>query len=581
MAHPSPEEHEDSPLPERVSIWGRAQSIATSVAIPLAILGGIAFIGGGVIYVAEAELQDFALIVMVVGGGLLLVSLLASFVSVRAALTDTRGRYATNAMAILLLFFAIAVLVNFISFQNPERADTTFTQHFSLSPQTVQVLEGLENEVRATGFFVDVRRDQVALKQQADDLLSEFQRRSNRRFTYRFYDPEEEPAQASRYQVSRYPTIVFEELGTDNQFQLGLPPLSEQDLTSALLILTGEKRKKVYFLTGHGEKDLLDTDTRSTTGYRLMAEGILRENYQLEPLNLSQERATNWQDDVAVLIIAGPQRELFSDEYEQLDAWLRGGGRALFLLDPSTPASVRRLLEPFGLELTKQVIVDEGSSVTGDPRTPLLQRPSYTFRSFGGASTTDGTARGNPSKITDNLDVTFFPEATPINLIPEYIEDARRIPPWIQYYPLAFSSGASWATEDGERNNFLEDVDFLGPHAIALALDAFCPVDSEECEQFAATPGGTLPEKTSIVVFGDSDFASNRYFPAYFNSDFLLNSVNWLAEEYELIAIHAKPFTFRELVVTRRELNFMRYASWFFLPVSVGFLGLVAWWRRR
>ena len=579
MANPSPEEQDGSPVPERVSIWGRAQSIATSTAVPLAILGGIAFVGGGVIYVAEQELQDFALIVVAVGGGLLLVSLLASFVSVRAALTDTRGRYATNAIAILLLFFAIAVLVNFISFQNPERADTTFTQHFSLSPQTVQVLEGLDNEVRATGFFVDVRRDQVALKQQADDLMSEFQRRSNRRFTYRFFDPEVEPAQASRYQVSRYPTIVFEEVGTDNQFQLSLPPLSEQDLTSALLILTGEKRKKVYFLTGHGEKDLLETDTRSTAGYRLMAEGILRENYQLEPLNLSQERTFDWRDDVAVLIIAGPQRELFSDEYEQLDEWLRGGGRALFLLDPSTPASVRRLLEPFGLELTRQVIVDEGSSVTGDPRTPLLQRPSYTFRSIGSANTQEA-ARGNPSKITDNLDVTFFPEATPINLIPEYIEDQRRIPPWIQYYPLAFSSGASWSTEDGERNSFLEDVDFLGPHAIALALDAFCPIDTEECERLAE-PGAALPEKTSIVVIGDSDFASNRYFPAYFNSDLLLNSVNWLAEEYELIAIHAKPFTFRELVVTRRELNFIRYTSWFLLPVSIGFLGFIAWWRRR
>jgi len=580
MVHPTPQE-EDQLGPVRTSIWDRVQSIAKTLSLPLAILGGIGFASGGLLYILEDELRNFGLILLAVGSSLLFVALLASFVLVRTILTDARGRYAGNAIAIIVLFLSIALLVNFISFQNSERFDTTYTRHFTLSPQTLQVLDGLQGEVRATGFFVPNRREQVVLRQQADDLLSEFQRRSNRKFTYRFFDPEIEPAQATRYQVTRYPTIVFEEVGKDRQYQLSLPPLSEQDLTSALLILTGEKRKKIYFLTGHGEKDLLEADEKSTSGYRLLAEGILRENYHVEPLNLSQQRATPWQDDVAVLVIAGPKNELFSDEYEQLDEWLRNGGRALFLLDPKAPASVLRLLVPFGLQMGTEVIVDLGSAVTGDPRTPLLQRSSYVYPALGGNIPSSETSRVNPSKITDILDVTFFPEATPINLIPEFLADNRQIPPWVKYFPLAFTTGNSWATNDAERNSF-GGADSPGPHTISLALEALCPTDMDNCEAFSnPAPGGVATSKTSLVVFGDSDFVTNRYFSAYSNSDFLLNSVNWLSEDYDLISIRPKPFAFRELVVTRRELNFMRYTSWFFLPSIVGFLALLAWWRRR
>jgi ABC-type uncharacterized transport system involved in gliding motility auxiliary subunit len=83
------------------------------------------------------------------------------------------------------------------------------------------------------------------------------------------------------------------------------------------------------------------------------------------------------------------------------------------------------------------------------------------------------------------------------------------------------------------------------------------------------------------VVIGDSDFASNKYYFAYTNSDLFLNSINWLTKDYALISIRPKPIVFRELVLTRREFNFIRYSSWFLLPSAIAFMALIVWWRNR
>ena len=82
-------------------------------------------------------------------------------------------------------------------------------------------------------------------------------------------------------------------------------------------------------------------------------------------------------------------------------------------------------------------------------------------------------------------------------------------------------------------------------------------------------------------MLGDSDFASNRFYSAYSNSDLFLNSVNWLAKDYSLISIRPKPYAFRELVVLPYEFDIIRYSSWFILPLVVALLGLLTWWRRR
>ncbi|MEC8913138.1 MAG: hypothetical protein VX478_06900, partial [Chloroflexota bacterium] len=84
-----------------------------------------------------------------------------------------------------------------------------------------------------------------------------------------------------------------------------------------------------------------------------------------------------------------------------------------------------------------------------------------------------------------------------------------------------------------------------------------------------------------IVIFADSDFATNKYFHSSDNADLFLNSVNWLADDYELISIRPKLVPYRELVVNSRERDFIKWSSWVLPPALALILGIFVWWRRR
>jgi hypothetical protein len=355
--------------------------------------------------------------------------------------------------------------------------------------------------------------------------------------------------------ISQFPSVVFEGTESRRRHVVKVPPVTEQDFTSALLVVSDPKQQKtVYFLTGHNEKDINDTNPENFA-FGLAARGIVGDNYQIRTVNLFRER--KMPEDVAVLVIAGPTQDLLTDEVPILEEWLIKGGRALFLLDPNPPKSFANILAKWGVVYQQGAVVDLSSSVANDPRTPLIQRAQY-----------------QASPITQPLDATFFPAAGGTAILENYIKDPRKQPPWVQYGPFIATSGRSWLTKNANSNEFDPAQDIQGPVALAMAVTASSTIDKEPASPAPETP-------TRLVVITDSDFAANKYFHAYSNGDLLVNSVNWLAQDFSLISIRPKPVVFRQLVMTRAEFNAIRYASWFLLPGVIGLAGLVAWWRRR
>ena len=114
-----------------------------------------------------------------------------------------------------------------------------------------------------------------------------------------------------------------------------------------------------------------------------------------------------------------------------------------------------------------------------------------------------------------------------------------------------------------------------GSYYPAMAIRAFARLDRELSEDFVPTTAA------SLVVFGDSDFASNINFFAAFNSDIFLNSVNWLVGDTPIANIRPKPYAFRSLVINEDQSNFMRFSGWLLLPTLMAVTGGLVWWRRR
>ena len=552
---------------QRAGLWERIKAVLSAAALLLAIVGAVALLGGFALWLWADDLRTYGNYLMIAGGVILVVAALFSSVNIREALSGQRGRFAINAILMVAAFTGIVVFVNFISFHNVARADLTASKQFSLALQTAQVLENLNQNVHAVAFFVPERQDQAANQQLADDLMFEFERRSSRMFTYEFIDPESDPSRAELYELSQFPSIVFQAEDSGQAVVLNVPPLSEQDLTSMLLIVTGEQQKKVYFVTGHGEKDAINPDPEDGQGFAFAARGVLADSYTVDTLNLAQVGVIP--EDAAVLVFPGPTRNMSIQEFDSYDAWLKNGGRAIFLVDPPAPNSVRTLLEPWGIAVGDSTIVDPGSSLFGDIRSPLIQSGHYNLQ----------------TNITRDLDTVLLPQSTPIEITVE----PEKMPPWVEYIPLARSTVLSWKTNSPESETFNPAAgDQIGPYNLGVVVHA-CGIVGEEIDTVLRVAGrsrecvseGGTRGPTTLAIFGDSDFAGNRYSPYSTNLDFFLNAVNYVAEDYDLISIRPKPFAFRELVVTSQEFDFIRFSSWFLLPAAIGMASIAVWWRRR
>jgi hypothetical protein len=178
------------------------------------------------------------------------------------------------------------------------------------------------------------------------------------------------------------------------------------------------------------------------------------------------------------------------------------------------------------------------------------------------------------------LDDTFFTETAGIlDIIKRTPEDLPPNPDElnISLTPLAVSSLLSCVTAESDATDCSGRDDIPGPLPMVMAVEAVAMI-GEESPQIVS---GEEPTIASMVVFGDSDFASNKFYYALNNSDFFLNAVDWLAQKYDLISIRSKPQSFRLLIIDQKEFDFIRYSSWFLLPTGILLLAGITWWRRR
>ena len=525
----------------------------------LGATGIAAIVIGGGIYLAFSTLSDLSLWVLLAGSLLVFLALILSPRSIAIFLVGRKGRYGTNVAIMTIAFFIILLIANFLMYRSPNRIDVTATRVFSLSEQTLQILDGLDNEVVANAFFVEYQGSSSARqqRQQAEDLLNEFSRRSAL-FSYRFIDPELNRAQALKYNVKVYPAVVFEDKNSGRQ--QGVSTFTEQEFVTGVLVSTDVQQKEVRFLTGHGEaeftKDLM-LQSVEDDGLDYAIEGMQRDNYRVLPLNLKQ--ASKVPEDTAVLVIAGPTNNLDKDEFEAIAEFIAGGGNIIAMFDPGLPDGFNALIAPYGVVIGDKMVADAVSNVAGEMLTPMLQRANGQY------ATSNQTGIG----IADKIGVTFFPEAGSI----DSIINPADMPPHIKFNAIGFTTPASWLETNPENPGFSEE-EFLGPFVISGLLEA-----SGQIHEPTSLVADRVPAK--IVIFSDSDFATNKYFHSSDNSDLFLNSVNWLADDYELISIRPKLVPYRELVVNARERDFIKWSSWVFPPSLMLILGVIVWWRRR
>ena len=584
-----------------------------------ALFGGgvFAVILGGIVYLLISDLRLYGSIIMGIGAALLLIGIVTSWRSVRTTLGARRGRYGVNSLVMVVAFLGIIAVASFLLFDNAWRFDVTATNQFSLATRTKNLLSGLEHRVEATAFFVEDNPEQRAALDFVEDTLREFDARSNN-FSYRVVDPDREPEIARNLGAFQYGTIAFQCIAPEDECVIPetnrprvhlVSPSTflEQDFVTAILIVTEQEQKKIYFLTGHQERSIGDTEAESD-GYGIAASlGLRGENYAVEDFSLLGTDP-KVPDDATLVVIPGPRRDFFAlgedSEITALNKYLEGGGRLLVLLEPEERETgdegmkdFRDFLASWGIEILPGHIVDEQSRDEAG-RSPVVLRERFQYgwehllaipqealpQFYGlGASHMFFMATSLAS-VTGNLDATYYPGAValsaadnayffpPDELPPENPEELVELREF-SAVALALTTPVSTRIEDLDRDEPNDD-DEAGPFVLGLAVRPTVQVLQELQDP-------NQSEGPFIVAIGDSDFASNRNFYQGSNSDFFLNTVNWLAGDVSLVDIRPKPFQFRRLVLDEDQRDWVRYSSWFLLPVAMVLIAGIVWWRRR
>lgn len=504
---------------------------------------GLALIVAGITAGWVANSWGIAPIALMVSGGVVILAWLAMSGQTIGSFWGQRStQVGTNALIATIAMLVILGLVNFLGVRSDKRVDLTENQLFTLSPQSIEIVDRLPQPAKLWIFETGTPNPQ-------DKELLDNYRRQNNQFSYEFVDPQAQPGLAQRFGVQSFGEVYLES-GTRRKFVQTINPaqrLSERNLTTAMAQLNSDRPPKIYFLQGHGEKTLEGSGAESAS----QAIAQLRdESFAAEPLNLATSPKVP--DDANVLVIAGPKRELLAAEVSALQDYLKRKSGLMLLLDPLTQTGLNDLLKQWGVELSNLVVLDpNGAAAAGSPTVAIVTQ-------YGDHPITREFGNG----------ISLFPTVQPLQITDTANQSEA---------PLLFTNEQTQAqpVEGDGQIQFDPNAPPQGPMVIGAAFSRSIAGD-------AAANGDRPPAEARIVLVGNSSFIADGLLNQQLNGDLFLNSVNWLSQEGDLtLSIRPKTATDRRITLNAQQQGVLAIGSLLVLPL-VGFgLAAIAWLRRR
>ncbi|MCE1253303.1 MAG: GldG family protein [Anaerolineae bacterium] len=452
----------------------------------------------------------------------------------REIVTGRQTRYASNALLFTVATLGILILINYFAFRTGQRWDLTQDKTFSLTQDTINVLNSLPQPVKVEAYFTAQSNTASAKR-----LLDTFKFYGKDKFDYEFIDPNSNIVRAQNAKITRDATLVF----VMGEQQEQVTYISEEEFTSALLRLANPGKRVVYFLSGHGEPSIKNDGDTSLYQLTVALQG---KNYTVNSLNLLSDHKIP--DDALALIVADPQKPLTTEEVDLVKAYLENGGGLVYLSEPpflsETPVQDNPLetylKDTWGINQRNNIIIDPG-----------VNPPIVTYsKSYGQHSIT--------SKLGGYA--VFFPTAHSVSA-------AAPAPTGVTLTPLIFTSENTWGetnVQNIDQNvTFDASTDLAGPVSVAVA-------------------GEDQKTNAKIVVIGDSDFARDKLFAQYGNSDFIVNSIDWASKQDNLLNLTPKNQTTRTLIPPQQlTIGLIALGVIIVLPGLIIAMGISTWIQRR
>lgn len=456
------------------------------------------------------------------------------------------GGYAAASTAVVL---AILLIVNLLVGQLNWKIDLTKNKLYSLSDQTTKVLAGLKQDITIY-VFDEAGKEDPMLK----EIVDKYPATSNK-IKLEYKDPVKYPQFAKQYSqngndVKQGSIVVFagskfklidpNDLVNYTYDQSGQPSADslavEQKVTSGIIYVTSAESPIVYTLQGHEEAALPSNVTSK----------LADQNYTVKNLNLAVK--DNTLTAGSTLIVVSPKRDLSTDETNTIKDFLSKGGRAIFLMDliREDLPNFQSLFVTYGVGLKKAIVVEGNASYTA------AQNPLYLVPEMASQDIT------TPLK-SSNLPV-ILPGA-------QIVEEQKLKKNTTNVVPILTTSQQSWAKTDLNTQTLNKAAgDPTGPFDIAVAVTD------------KVSDGG---KDTKLVLVSNALFMDPQFAGEYGNTDFMVNSVNWLQDNVENISV--SPKSLNDSYTTFNSLQALLYSGMvvIVIPLMIAVWGVSVLLRRR
>ena len=450
----------------------------------------------------------------------------------------------TKFTAYAILYTAVVLgalgLLNFLANRHNKSLDLTANKRFTLSDQTLKVVNGLKEDVKITYFD---RTSAFSAPGGAKDMLDRYNNLSPK-IAIEYVDPEKKPTLARAAGVRNFGTTFIETMGRKEEAK----SVTEEELTGALIRALKGGSRTVCSVKGSGEHTF---DNTERDGYSNIKEYLERNNYKTRELSLLEKPEIP--KDCTLLMVAGPKRDYLEPAVASIKSLVEGGGRALFMLDPPIKlgrdetdenAALVKLLAEWGVTLNKDLVLElspVGRLFGLGPEMPLVNK----YESHAIVREMRDAASALP--LTRSMDAKSAGK-TSVEKLFETSQSSVATP----------NLSAAEIRVDAPGNK-------KGPFTLAAA---------------GTYNTGKPNEQGRFVVTGSSLFMANGYLRFGGNRDLALNIMSWLAQDEDLISIRPKEPEDRRVNMSAAQMR-----TFFFLlltvPVAIIGWGLMVWNKRR
>ena len=468
----------------------------------------------------------------------------------RTAFGSRQARFGGNALVLLVSVIGILVVINILGTQRFVKLDTTTNQRFAISGQSKTILDDLRDQgqqIKVTAVMAAGSPTLADLRRLMDNYVA-----YGNAVTFATIDAGAEPERALALQEAiQQPLTNNEVVVRMGERHEVVYAFDEKSITGAIIKVTRPREKVVAFTSGHKEYSPTGSDQRSYAG---IAQSLERDGYKVVTVQL----ATSDTLSADVIVVAGAQEPFNSTELERLASFSAGGGGVLVLADPQDKADLSPLLNRYGMSLRNDLVLDPESALQS-PAVPVISKEGFQFHEI----TSD---MSNPEPL-----LTVLPGARSIVL-------PSTAPSGTTTSALLKTSDAAWgetdlaALEVENAQPTKDDVDAAGPLDLAVAG-----------EPAAGADGAAAQEPGRIVVIGSASLVADailQQIQASGNIVLVLNSINWLAQDEELMGIRATEPDDRPLRAPQSPILIFLVTT-LLLPAIVAAIGFYVWWQRR